>query len=481
MRRVIVIIALLAVTVAVVAVGNLRRNVEMLGVDWRIKKALPTKKVDVERARRTEIVQTVTAPGTIELVEEADIASQIMGQVEAVYVKKGDDVKEGDLLVKLDDEDAKARLESTEARIERLKAAIELAKADLNKAKLDSAGYHKLEARGFSSPNEVRDGETLLAKMEAALSMSEHELTESFAMRRNSEQDLERTEIRAPMDGTVIDLDVEVGEVVIAGTTNLPGTVLMTIGDMSRMRVRADVDETDVGLVRPNQPARIYLQADQEFPVSGRVDLISPKGTKVADVVSFETLIDVTGTHHALRPEMTATVEIEVKRSEDALSLPVQAVVHRRFRDLPDTPLFRDWIKNQPVTPAERGKDISARYVKVVFVMEDGVAQARPVETGINDQERIEILSGIDGQVDVIVGPFRVLDEMVDGQPVALEEEKKDSQAAASPDDEGSVDATATDAAPGDDRSAEGSGEQPDEPNVDTSGGEPKTEAEQEG
>ena len=232
--------------------------------------------------------------------------------------------------------------------------------------------------------------------MEAALEMSEHELKESFAMRRNSEQDLERTEIRSPMDGTVIDLDVEVGEVVIAGTTNLPGTVLMTIGDMSRMRVRADVDETDVGLVRSGQPVRIFLQADQAVPIPGVVDLISPKGTKLSEVVSFETLINVEGEHEALRPEMTATVEIEVKRATDALSVPVQAVVHRRFRDLPDTPLFRDWLAKQPTTPAEKGKDLAVRYVKVVFVMDDGVAMARPVETGISDQERIEILDGLD-------------------------------------------------------------------------------------
>ena len=393
-----------------------------------VKKNLPTLEVQVEHPKRSLIIQTVTAPGTIELVEETNIASQIMGQVEAVRVKKGDPVKAGDLLVKLNDEDAKARMESTEARIERLKAAIELAQADLNKAKLDSAGYRKLEARGFSSPSEVRDGDTILAKMEATLSMSEHELKESFAMRRNSEQDLERTEIRSPMDGTVIDLDVEVGEVVIAGTTNLPGTVLMTIGDMAHMRVRADIDEADIGLVRHGQPVQIYLQADQANPIPGVVDLISPKGTRFNEVVSFETLINVRGKHESLRPEMTATVEIEVKRATDALSLPVQAVVHRHFRDLPNTPLFREWVAKQPATPADKGKDLAIRYVTVVYVMEDGAARARPVKTGINDEERIEILDGLAPDAQVIVGPFRALDEMKEDQPVKLEEPKEDAQ-----------------------------------------------------
>ncbi len=262
--------------------------------------------------------------------------------------------------------------------------------------------------------------------------MSKHELEESFAARRNSQQDLDRTEIRAAIDGTVTDLDVEVGEVVIAGTTNLPGTVLMTIGDMNRVRVRADVDETDVQLIKSGQPVKIYLQANQQDPIPGEVDLIAPKGTKVAEVVSFETLINVVGKHDALRPEMTATVEIEVRRAQNAMSIPVQAVVHRRAKDLPKTPLFRDWLAQRPETPSEKGRDPEMRYVKVVFVMEDGIARARPVETGVSDQQRIAIPTGLTAEDNVIVGPFRTLDEMEDGQPVKLEEIKDDAKSAKS-------------------------------------------------
>lgn len=424
MRRILAItlvLLLLAAAAVAVVVANLRRDESAWGVDWSIQRRVPVKQVQVETPQRVEIIQTVTGPGRVELIEEASIASQVMGQVKEVRVKKGDRVRKGDLLVKLDDEDAKARLASTEARIDRLKAAIALARADLVKAAAEAEGYRELESRGFSTPTEVRDGVTMLAKMEAALEMSEHELKESFAMRRNSEQDLERTEIRAPIAGTVIHLDVEVGEVVIAGTTNLPGTVLMTIGDMDRVRVRADIDESDVGLVRHGQPVRIFLQADQQQPIPGTVELIAPKGTKVNEVVSFETLINVEGQHDLLRPEMTATVEIEVRRSSDAHSIPVQAVVHRRLKELPGTPRVRDWLASQPKTPSEKGKDDAARYLKVVFLMQGGKAEARPVETGISDQERIEILRGIDPEATVIVGPFRVLDEMTEGQPVELE------------------------------------------------------------
>lgn len=425
MRKILVLVAVLAIVATIAVVLNLRRDASVLGVDWRIKKSLPMKEVQLQRPKRGLIVQTVTAPGTIELIDEAKIASQTMGQVELVAVEKGDRVKAGDLLVKLDSEDAKARLESTEARIDRLKAAIKSAEADLHKAEAEAAGFENLKQLGFSSETELRDVETVLEKTRAALAMSQHELTESYAIRRNSQQDLERTEIRSPMDGTVIDRDVEVGEVVIAGTTNLPGTVLMTVGDMERMRVRADVDEADVALIRTGQPTKIFLQADQDDPVAGAVDLIAPKGTKVVDVVSFETLINVTGSHDSLLPEMSATVEIEVNRAENALGVPVQAVVHRRLRDLPATQEFRDWVARQPKTPAEKGKDDASRYVTVVFLMVNGEAHARPVRTGISDQDRIEILDGLAPDDEVIVGPFRVLDEMEEGQPVKLEVPKK--------------------------------------------------------
>ncbi len=432
-RRILIIGSLLALVVTVVVVISLRRDADALGVDWRIKKQLPTKEVEVEPPTLRNIVQTVTAPGTIELIEEAKIASQVVGQVTNVNVEKGDTVKKGDLLVKLDDEDALARLASTDARIDRLKAGIQLADADLKKALRDSAGYEKLSQRGFSTPTEVLDGKTTVEKMQAALEMSRQELKESYATKRSSEQLLEWTEIRAPIDGTVIELDVEVGEVVIAGTTNLPGTVLLTIGNMNQMRVRADVDEMDVGLVRPDQEAKIYLQADQADPVPGTVDLISPKGTRAAEVVSFETLITVDGQHDSIRPEMTATVEIAVKTANDAVSVPVQAVVHRRMKDLPDTDLFHDWIASQPATPAEKGRDVETRYVKVVFIMRDGIARAQPVETGISDPEFIEILAGVSLQDKIIYGPFRALDEMTDGQPVKLAEPKKRSGSAPSP------------------------------------------------
>lgn len=418
MRRNLLVFLGLGALVACLAAANLAREPGTFDLDWQIVRR-PPREVTVEVTALGPIVQTITAPGVIEAIEEAEIASQIVGRVVAVEVEEGDTVRRGDLLVKLDETEARARLDSAEARIERLRSAIAHASAELEKADRDVAQYGQLAGRGFSSPTQLADARSSVAMAEAGLAMSRHELVESEALRLTSRQDLDRTEIRAPIDGVVAGLEVEVGEVVIAGTTNLPGTVLMTVSDPGRLRARADVDETDVPLVLPGQPARIYLQADQRDPIEGRVDRVAAKGKPDGEVVVFETLVGVDGPHPALRMGMTATIEVEVSRSAEARGVPVQAVVHRRLKDLPDTPALRSWAARNAPSPGERATEAEARYVKIVFVADGEVARARPVETGLSDERRVEIVAGLADDDRVIVGPFRALDELKDGDPIA--------------------------------------------------------------
>lgn len=421
MHRVILGTIALALLIGVLAAANLRRGPDSQPLDWQLIPVAP-REVITEPPRRGTIIQTITAPGAVELVEEAQIASQIVGRVVEVSVQDGDLVKgprgdvPGDLLVRLDATDAEARLRSAVARIDRLKAAVEQATSELEKADRDLRRSRELAGRGVMTPTELADVRTTMAKAESALTMSRNEREEAEAMRTSAQQELDRTQIRAPIDGVVAGIDVEVGEVVIAGTTNLPGTVLMTIGNPARMRARADVDETDVTLVKPGQVARVFLQADPVNAIPGHVELVAPKGKKTEDVVSFETLVAVEVTENTpLRPGMTATVEIEVERADDALSVPVQAVVHRRRKELPDTPEVSEWAERHARAPGEKAMEAEARYIKIVFVNENGIARARPVETGLSDERRVEVRSGLGPDDRVIVGPFRALEETKDG------------------------------------------------------------------
>jgi HlyD family secretion protein len=419
MRRVMLATLALAVLVVGLTAANLKRDAGALELDWELVK-LPPAEVQLESASQGTIVQTVAAPGKIEAIEEAEISSQLVGRVVEVLVKEGDTVKKGQILVRLDTTDARAHLDSAIARIARLRSAIDQAQKDLEKTSRDAGQSAKLAGRGFNTPTELADAKTAVGKAEAGLLMSKHELVESEALRRTSEQELSRCEIRSPIHGVVSGLSVDLGEIVIAGTTNLPGALLMTVSDLSRIRVRADVDETDVPLVRPSQPAQVFLQADPLHPVAGAVSMIAAKGKTKEDVVNFETLIDIKSVKDqvVLRPGMTSTVEIEVRRASDALSVPAQAVVHRRRKDLPDTPAVRAWAEKNARSPGEKAQEAELRYIKIVFVDDHGVARARPVETGLSDERRVEILSGLHSSDRLIVGPFRALDELKDGSTV---------------------------------------------------------------
>lgn len=420
MTRLLLSVLAIAALVGVLAAANWWRDPAAPTLDWQLIR-VPAREVVLERPGRGAIVQTVTAPGAVELVDEAQIASQIVGRVVEVPVKDGDRVKKGDLLVRLDSTDALAQRDSALARIERLRGAIQQAQTDQDKARRDLGRTSDLAGRGVVTPTELADARSFADKARAALTMATNELAESQAALKTAEEFLRRTEIRAPIDGVVAALDVEEGEVVIAGTTNLPGTVMMTVGDLAFMRVRADVDETDVPLVRAGQPAKIFLQADPTRPIDGEVELVAPKGKKTEEVVSFETLVRVPrAAETALRPGMTATVQIEVRRADEAVGVPVQAVLQRRRKDLPDTPALRSWIERNPNAPGEKAAEAEARYVKIVFVVDKGVARARPVETGLSDERRVEILSGIGPDESLITGPFRALDELKDGDPVTV-------------------------------------------------------------
>jgi HlyD family secretion protein len=418
MRRVLLSFLLLAILIGSIAAANFRRSGEEVKIDWQLVKETP-REVTTAPLTRGAIVQTVTAPGAVEAIEEAEIASQIIGRVIEVHVKDGDTTKKGDLLVKLDPTEAKSRVDSAAARAERLRSAIDQARRDLEKATRDETQSTKLAGRGVATATELADARTSKSKAELSLKMSTNELIESEAMRLTSQQELERTSILAPIDGVVSGLSVDVGEIVIAGTTNLKGSVLMTVSDLHKLRVRAEVDETDVPLVRQGQPVRVFLQADERNSVVGTVDRIAAKGSKKdkEDVVSFETLINIAPDQPILKPGMSSTVEIEVKRANDALSLPVQAVLHRRRKDLPER-LVKTLSEKETLAPSEKAQEADLRYVKIVFVLEGNLVRMRAVETGLSDERRIEVLSGVSADEKVVIAPFRALDELKDGSPV---------------------------------------------------------------
>ncbi|HUU84757.1 MAG TPA: efflux RND transporter periplasmic adaptor subunit [Phycisphaerae bacterium] len=388
--------------------------------------ALP---VSVTEPEQQTIVRRVQAPGEIEAVLEVEIRSEMPAKIEEMPVEEGDTVEAGQLLCRLNDDEFRAMVESGEAGVAQLKASIRDAEADLAKCKRDCSRQERLARLDAASDLELADHRTSLLKAEANIEMRRQQLAEAEAMLRRARDNLKKTVIVSPIDGIVSQVFAEPGEVVITGTMNNPGTVVMVITDLSRMQVRARVDETDVPLVQPDQATDIFLPSDTQRAIPGRVLRVATSGTKQVgrDVVTFETLILVESDDSAVKPGMTSNVEIQVARKENALTVPVEAVVHRKRKDLPEKLVeeFEQQLADQEQT-ARRSK---AQYLKVIFCKNGDEAHPHLVQTGIADETHVELLDGVAAGEVVITGPYRTLDQLKDGAKVKLEEKKKEKGA----------------------------------------------------
>ncbi|MGD2110130.1 MAG: efflux RND transporter periplasmic adaptor subunit, partial [Phycisphaerae bacterium] len=280
-----------------------------------------------------------------------------------------------------------------------------------------------------TSELEVRDYQTARKRARAILEMRRQELAEASAGLKRFKEDLKKTIITSPITGIISRLNAKQGEVVVTGTMNNPGTVIMSISDLSKMQVRARVDEVDVPLVKPDQKCRVYLQSDPDAPVPARVVRVAAKGLKQVgrDVVTFEALLEVLSDDERIKPGMTANVEIEVAKQGDAITVPIEAVVHRLRKDLPEKVVTAFDEKQSTLDISERAKQ--GQYIKVLYVKDDEKAHVRLIESGIADTRRVEIRDGVSLDETVIVGPYRSLDQLKDGKKVALSEEDKKKEA----------------------------------------------------
>jgi len=232
------------------------------------------------------------------------------------------------------------------------------------------------------------------------------------------------------MDGVIIQLNAEQGETVVPGSTNLPGSVIMTVADMSVLLAEVEVNEVDVVGVKLGQEAEITVDALGAEPETGHVVEIATSGRKdpALGTIRFAVKVAVDDPDPALRPAMTAKVDILTNTSEDALTVPIQAVVKRKLDD-----------KSEEVKGSEaKGMD----ETDVVYLIEDEKAVVRPVTTGISDELYVEITDGLSDGDEVVVGPYRTLKKLHDGDAVSKQEEKGD--ASGDTGDESSDDVTVT-------------------------------------
>jgi HlyD family secretion protein len=420
--KLILALILVAVTLCIVA-ANFAQGPDFFQFRWKIN-AEPPLEVKLTPVSAATVRRTVEAPGKVEADEEVKISSQVMGRIVELPFKEGDPVHKNDLLVQLDRVQYDADVKSAGSRVERLKASIELADADLIKSRRDLERTQRLYSGRAMSQVELVDLQTTLQKDMTRLAMARSDLIEAQAALTRAQEDLKHTTIRSTLDGIVSQVLAKEGEMVVVGTMNNAGTVILSISNLNTRVVRARVDENSVALVREGQPAIVHFQNNARLQLPGRVKRISPKGTKGNgaaiqasdnEAAIFETIIELMSPPPEVRLGMTASVEIQVEERAASQTIPTQAVLHRRARDLPAH------LVEQANQDAARGpglKDPTRRYHQVVYVNDNGKASCRLVTTGISDESRVEILSGLDPNQSVVAGPYRVFDKLKEGRPV---------------------------------------------------------------
>jgi HlyD family secretion protein len=387
------------------------------------------------KVERKDLVQLVTANGTIKAKTKVELSANIMGQITRLNVQEGDAVKKGDLLLVIDQarysaavNGSRSNRQALEAELVRVREAAAQAKRDFNNTQ---AQYRD----GIIASADLERAKSQFDQAMAAVQRAERQVEQARADVASSQDALDKTEIRAPMDGIVTARNIEQGEVVVTGTMNNPGTVLMTISDMSTVDAVLEVDQTDVPQLRIAQKASVRIDAfpDQSFP--GEVSEIgsSPiRGTSAlggaATGTDYEVKVTLLKHPERIRPGLTVTADITTATRDKALTVPVGALVIRQ----PEAKPTRGPAKatKEPTKPtatpttapakAEPGSS-KPRDIEGVYVVVGKKAEFRPVTTGVKGEMDVEVVSGLKEGDEVVVGPFKALRDLTPGAQVTVD------------------------------------------------------------
>ncbi len=412
-------------------------------------------RVSAEKAERRTVVETVSANGKVQPEVEVKMSADVSGQVVELPVKEGDVVKKGTLLARIDPEIYVSNLDRMEATVNSSRANLENARSRLAqaesrfvKAELDFKRNEKLYADKVISAS---DFETVKSVYEVAKSevdaasqsvrAAEFGVNSSIASLNEARENLNKTSIFAPVDGTISKLSIEQGERVV-GTLQMAGTEIMRIANLHEMEVNVDVTENDIIRVHLGDTAIIDVDAYRDRTFKGIVTEIANSadlvGLQTTDqVTNFQVKIRILRESYAdlvpaenpnaspFRPGMSATVDIQTKRADRVLTVPIQSVTTR------DTTVHES-SKRRPSRDegGEQGKKDSGeddkKVSECVFVLNDGTVRMQVVESGIQDNNYIEIISGLSEGDQVVTGPFSVLSRRLkDGDRITVVDKEK--------------------------------------------------------
>lgn len=361
--------------------------------------------VEVSAVERTAITETVIASGKIQPEVEVKISAEVSGEIIELPIVEGAQVKKGDLLVRINPDLFQAAVNRSSAALNSSKAALASAKAQFIEAERNFKRNEQLHKDKVISDAEFDAAQRAYQVAKLGVESAQYQLQSAQATLQEAKDNLERTTIYAPMDGTISMLNSEVGERVV-GTAQMTGTEILRVANLDLMEVLVEVNENDIIRVRKSDTAIIEVDAylGEEFRgvVTEIANSANLQGSSIDQVTNFEVKIRILkesygnlieeGNENPFRPGMTASLEILTDRQAGVLAVPIQAVTTRA--DTSDTPGYK---------PTGESKD---DLFEVVFVNQGGKAELRVVKTGIQDDESIVILEGLEEGEEVITGPY---------------------------------------------------------------------------
>lgn len=424
MKRIYWIILVGVVLIAVVVAVNLSKGAQPL-------------EVYTEKALVRDIVEVVSATGKIQPEAEVKISSDVSGEITEMLVKEGDQVKKGDLLCRIRPDlyvsafdRVNASVNTTRANLKTAQAQLDQAKANLANAEATYARNKKLLEQKAISQQEF---DAIRAQFEAAranvqaldagVAASQYNIQSNEAALKEANTNLEKTYIYAPVDATVSRLSVEKGERVV-GVSGMTGTEIMRLANLNEMEVSVEVNENDIIKVHKNDTALIEVDAYMDKKFKGIVTEIANSsnstGISIDQVTNFVVKVRMLRESYAalieggntipFRPGMSASVDIQTRRVSKVIAVPIQAVTTRN----------RDSVNVEKEQKEEDGREVKVsneneekekkqteeKIREYVFVIENGEARQVEVTTGIQDNDYIEIRSGLTEKQEVVAGPY---------------------------------------------------------------------------
>ncbi|MEY2490094.1 MAG: HlyD family secretion protein [Verrucomicrobiota bacterium] len=398
--------------------------------------------VTTEKAIRKTILQTVSATGKVQPEVEVKISPEVAGEIIELPVVDGMAVKKGDLLIKIKPDSYKALVEGQEAAISGARAVNLQQKATLAKTESDLKRAQDLFSKKMISESEFSVAQTARDVAKSTYESSQHEIERAEAGSSQARDQLSKTTIYSPIEGTVTVLNSKLGERVVA-TNQFAGTEVMRVADLGHMEARVDVNENDVVNVKIGQRATIAIDAYSDRKFKGTVQQIANTGKTTGagtqeEVTNFEVKIRIDERDVALRPSLSCTADIETNMVKNAVAVPMQSVTIRTG----DSNLSPEEIekRKQKIAARDQGDNNAEvsndrqektalkldreKLSKVVFVKDGGKAKMVKVTTGIADDTSMEIKSGIKEGDEVISGSYSAISrKLKDGAKVMIDKE----------------------------------------------------------